>query len=1253
MVWDRTNRPIWARYTVSVLAVIIAFVIRWQFREAVGLHATFLTFYPAIAIAALHGGLGPGVLATILSAILADFFLIEPVGRFVIPDIHGLAWFLIFLSTGILISGLIEAAYRAQARVHKAEEQSRLASEREKTAEERKRLINARLDLIEYAAAHTMDELLSKALDEIAEIVESPIGFYHFVASDQKTLLLQQWSTRTLKEFCKAEGKGRLRHIDQTSVWADCVREKKPLIRNDYGSLEIKKRMPEGHPVVVRVLVVPVIRADKVVAILGVGNKQVDYTQKDAETVAYLADVTWEIIERKRDEEKIRQNEITLRTVLDQLPSGVTVRDVSTGGLIFANVKGRELAGTLVEDTTQFSHYRGFYPDGRQYRVEDWPFFRSMTTGEIVDAEELEYERADGVRFAISMSCVPIRDSQGQIIMSACVFNDITERKRAEQRLRESQALLAESQKISHLGSWSYDFRTNRLTWSDEVYRIFGLEPREFDGTYEAFLDAVHPEDRKAVESAYSGSLLEKQNSFDVEYRIVRKHTGEVRYVQGKCVHQSDAAGTVVRSIGMVHDITDRKMAEAALREREELLHLFIKHAPASLAMLDREMRYLGFSQRWLSDHKLGDRDLVGLSHYEVFPEIPERWREFHRRALAGEVLKADNDIFKRADGSVRSVRWEVRPWRNVRGDVAGILIFSEDITEVTKRAEELRSVNRALKALSNTVQAIIHAADESELLNSACRIIVEDCGYHMGWIGLAGDDENKTVTPVAQAGFEEGYLETIKITWSDSELGLGPTGTAIRTGIPDVCNNILAESRMLPWREEAIRRGYASALALPLNISGQTLGALTIYSKEPNTFSEAEVTLLARLADELAYGISALKLRDAHMLSLKNLRDSQARLDLALRSAGMGAWHWDIAENRRCFDDQACFLLGIDPKTFTGREDEFFGVLDPEDVKRVKRALSRTLKKDVPYAPVYRVIRPDGEVRYIAARGKLVRDEKGRPVRLNGLIWDITDRIRMMEELRKSRDELERRVKERTADLELVNEKLRMVPSMLIEAQEKERQRVAGEMHDSVGQTIAALKFRIEHVINGLEKQQYKQALDSLHEFVPVFQRSIDETRAIYMGLRPMILSEYGIVATLEWYRQELLKLYPNHHIELETSIREEDIPDNLKTAIFRIAQEALNNALRHGNPEWIDVRLALNHDAIELEIRDDGIGMDLEYIMESRTAKSLGLIGMRERAELTGGKFTIKSAPNKGATVKAVWRIHPKTSSIKQRPH
>ncbi len=281
------------------------------------------------------------------------------------------------------------------------------------------------------------------------------------------------------------------------------------------------------------------------------------------------------------------------------------------------------------------------------------------------------------------------------------------------------------------------------------------------------------------------------------------------------------------------------------------------------------------------------------------------------------------------------------------------------------------------------------------------------------------------------------------------------------------------------------------------------------------------------------------------------------------------------------------------------------------------------------------------GQALIISARKQLVRGTDGVE-RILEVNRDITERKQMEEGLRKSHDELELRVKERTAELELANGKLRLMPSRLIAVQENERKRLAGDLHDSIGQTLAALKFRIEHVISTLEKQEPKQALQLLQEFVPVLQRSIDETRSIYMGLKPTMLADRGVLAALEWYRLEILKVYPNPHIELETSIREEDISEDLKTAVFRIVQEALNNTLKHGKSEWVDVRLVHNDGAIELEISDDGVGMDLDYILESRTAKSLGLMGMRERTEFLGGEFTIKSVPGEGTTVKAIWRNH-----------
>ena len=247
----------------------------------------------------------------------------------------------------------------------------------------------------------------------------------------------------------------------------------------------------------------------------------------------------------------------------------------------------------------------------------------------------------------------------------------------------------------------------------------------------------------------------------------------------------------------------------------------------------------------------------------------------------------------------------------------------------------------------------------------------------------------------------------------------------------------------------------------------------------------------------------------------------------------------------------------------------------------------------------------------------------------------------RMAEELRKSRDELESRVEERTAELEKANEELRQFPSKLISAQEEEKRKLASELHDSIGQSFAAVKYWIEMALKLRDAGDGNAALNHLEQFVPTLQRSIEETRNIYMGLRPTLLDEAGILATLQWLRGQCMRLCPDLHVELETGVEEEEISEHFKINIFRIAQEALNNVVKHSKAEWVDISLSKNGRRIELVISDDGVGMDLDLISQTSAARSLGLTGMRERAVLSGGSFSIESIPGEGTTIRAFWPI------------
>ena len=189
---------------------------------------------------------------------------------------------------------------------------------------------------------------------------------------------------------------------------------------------------------------------------------------------------------------------------------------------------------------------------------------RTLATQAMTSREELHREVQLGA-LIYAVTLVPFPEESYINIYG----RQITKRKQAEELLRKSEERLRLAQEIAHLGSWELDLINNRLTWSDEVYRIFGLQPQEFTATYEAFLERVHPLDREAVDAAYSGSIRESRDTYEVEHRVIRMHTGEIRFVHERCQHFREAPGKIIRSFGMVQDITERKQAEEALKDSE------------------------------------------------------------------------------------------------------------------------------------------------------------------------------------------------------------------------------------------------------------------------------------------------------------------------------------------------------------------------------------------------------------------------------------------------------------------------------------------------------------------------------------------------------------------------------------------------------------------------------------------------------------------------------------------------------------
>lgn len=267
------------------------------------------------------------------------------------------------------------------------------------------------------------------------------------------------------------------------------------------------------------------------------------------------------------------------------------------------------------------------------------------------------------------------------------------------------------------------------------------------------------------------------------------------------------------------------------------------------------------------------------------------------------------------------------------------------------------------------------------------------------------------------------------------------------------------------------------------------------------------------------------------------------------------------------------------------------------------------------------------------------------RAILVHGLLQPYQSMFKELEEgraeLEKYSHELEIRVAERTMAIEERNRELKALSRQLMAAEDNERRRIARDLHDSIGQSLSAIKFHVENTMSDIGERLHPGDRQLVNNLVPMIKSVITDVRRIIRNLRPSILDNLGILAAIEWQCQQFNAVYADIQVEKKFEVADHRVPEGLKTPVLRLVQESLNNAGKHSGAGTVSISLRRRNGRLTLEIMDDGCGFDPEGDRGPDQGHASGLFGMKERAELSGAEFFIDSIPGKGTQIIATWQV------------
>ncbi len=764
---------------------------------------------------------------------------------------------------------------------------------------------------------------------------------------------------------------------------------------------------------------------------------------------------------------------------------------------------------------------------------------------------------------------------------------DITERRQAELDKLEAERKYREMFENANEGIFQTTVDGRFITANPALARIFGFSSVAeliSERTDVAAQQYVDPERREELKRE-----IERHGFVQgFEYEAFRKD-GTRLWVSSSVRAVLDQNGEIAVYEGIAEDITQRKLAETALRDQKQLLQTIFDHITVMITFFDEKGRILLVNQEW--EKTLGWTQEEVLSEgfdllNECYPNPVERERV---RKFIGEGSEQWADFRIR----VKDGHYIDTSWANVLTSDGTSIGIGQDVTQA-KRAERFRaaaaSLSHGLSGVSSHLEAailIINVADEL--------IGWDSCSLQLY------DTESDLIHTVLAIDTIEGERKIV--TQPGSRHPSSKCRSVIENG-----QDLLLRVPPFNFEDDAspfgdTERPSASFMAVPIRYGENVVSVLFIHSYQQQAYDETSLKDLQSLADLCGEAINRIRAE-------QSLSESEEKFRQVAENIEDVIWVLDTDKKKVLYVNPSFQRIwGKNISNAYGLHSEYLSTVHPDDRKRVKRLTAERIENSSYTSFEYRIVRPDGDVRWIRTRSFPIRDGEGKTYRLAGVAEDITDR-------------------------KAAETALRDYSRRLLDAQDSERKHIARELHDDIGQVLTAVRMNLQ----SLEKKRSVYSPTRVAEGIKVIDEALKRVRDLSFELRPSLLDDLGLAAATRWYIDRFAQ---RAGIKSEVVIDFENVHERLsrdvETACFRILQEALTNVGRHSHANHISVQLSAQQSRLFLSVKDDGIGMEGAALGFSANDKpTLGLRGMEERALAVAGHLEIISVMELGTEVR-----------------